>query len=99
MKRLALFVSTLFITGTLGFSQAFASSVYTTGSTGVDVSYPNCSTAISKASFGIVGVTGGLVYGTNSCLRAEAGHFGNLSLYANTGLNASSSSAYYVQAQ
>jgi hypothetical protein len=99
MKRIALFAGTLLTICTLGFSQALASSVYPTGSTGVDVSYPNCSDAMTNVSFGIVGVTGGMVYSTNGCLQAEANHFSNLSLYVNTGLNASSSSPYYTQAQ
>jgi hypothetical protein len=82
------------------FSQGVhASSVYATGSTGVDVSYPNCSTSIPKVSFGIVGVTGGLVYSQNTCLKSQATKFSNLSLYMNTGLNASDSSPYYTAAQ
>lgn len=99
MKRLVLFAGTILSISVLGVSQAFASSVYPTGSTGVDVSYPNCSMSIPTVSFGIVGVTGGLVYSSNGCLQTEASHFGNLSLYVNTGLNASSTSTYYAQAQ
>ncbi len=78
---------------------AFALSPYTSGSTGVDVSYPNCGVAIPKVSFGIVGVTGGLVYSYNNCAAAQAKNFTSLSLYINTGLNASPSSSYYVKAQ
>lgn len=97
-KLLALFVTTL--TGTVLFTQgAMASTIYATGSTGVDVSYPNCSATIPVVKFGVVGVSSGLVYSHNGCAAAEAGHFANLSLYANTGLNASNSSAYYTQAQ
>lgn len=99
MKRLGVFIGTIFSVCVLSASQVFASSIYPTGTTGVDVSYPNCSTTISKVSFGIVGTTGGLVYSTNNCLKSEAIHFSNLSLYVNTGLNASSGSAYYTQAQ
>ncbi len=74
--------------------------VYQSGTTGVDVSYPNCSAKIPSVAFGVVGVTGGLVYSQNPCLAAEASHFKNLSLYANTGLNADpTGSAYYRQAQ
>lgn len=90
---LALAVSVLFSQG------ALASSVYATGSTGVDISYPNCSSKVPAVSFGIVGVNGGLVFSHNSCAAAEAKHFTNLSLYVNTGLNASSSSQYYTKAQ
>jgi hypothetical protein len=78
---------------------AQASTYYIAGSDGVDVSYPNCSVKIPSVSFGIAGVNNGLVYGHNPCLSAEARNFANLSLYLNTGLNASSSSPYYVQAQ
>jgi hypothetical protein len=76
-----------------------ASSVYPTGSNGVDVSYPNCTTRLPAANFGVVGVTGGLVYSHNNCLATEAKSFSNLSLYVNAGLNASASSSYYTQAQ
>ncbi len=73
---------------------------YQSGTTGVDVSYPNCSARIPNVAFGIVGVTGGLVYSENGCLAAEAAHFGNLSLYVNTGLNADPvGSPYYREAQ
>jgi hypothetical protein len=70
---------------------------YVTGSVGEDVSTPNCSSTPS-GSFGVVGVTGGLVYSANDCLAQEAAYFSDLSLYVNTGLNASESSPYYQQA-
>ena len=68
-----------------------AQGVYTSGTTGVDVSYPNCKSRIPNSSFGVVGVTGGLFYSYNNCLTAEASHFSNLSLYINTGWYAGSS--------
>jgi hypothetical protein len=71
---------------------------YVSGASGVDVSYPNCSVSIPKVAFGIVGVSRGVVYSTNECLKAQAGAFTNLSLYINTGLNASSTSSYYQTA-
>lgn len=59
---------------------------YPSGSTGVDVSWPNCSSTIPKLSaFGIVGVNNGMGFSQNPCLKSEASHFLNLSLYANTG--------------
>jgi hypothetical protein len=58
---------------------------YVGGTTGYDVSYPNCRATVSKAGFGIVGVTAGFGFSGNSCLAAEASHFSNLSLYVNTG--------------
>jgi hypothetical protein len=99
LKRFALFLTGALLMPILTTQAAGASSVYPTGSTGVDVSYPNCSTAIPKVDFGIVGVTGGLVYSHNNCLAAQAKKFTNLSLYINTGLNASPSSSYYAAAQ
>lgn len=72
---------------------------YVTGQVGEDVSYPNCSATLG-GSFGVVGVNDGIVYGQNSCLAQEAAHYSDLSLYANTGLNADpTTSTYYQQAQ
>src|SRR3982751_4955118 len=99
LKRLILSIGIALIISVLVPELASASSSYTTGSLGVDISYPNCSAPVPKVSFGIVGVTGGLVYSRNGCAAAEAAHFGDLSLYMNTGLNASSSSNYYTQAK
>jgi hypothetical protein len=64
---------------------ANAQGIYPDGSTGVDVSYPNCSASVTKAAFGIVGVNHGLLYSYNGCLVTEAARFSNLSLYMNTG--------------
>lgn len=91
-------------------TQAFAASkpaadarpkVTTVDPNGYDVSYPNCNaTAPVSPAFGVVGVADGIVYSANPCLAAQAAWFGsNLSLYANTGLNASQSSQYYVAAE
>jgi hypothetical protein len=69
-----------------GGGLAAAQGIYPSGSTGVDVSYPNCSSSISNnLAFGIVGVTGGLNFHPNSCLSTESAHFKNLSFYTNTG--------------
>jgi len=57
---------------------------YTTGTVGVDVSYPNCKSPVTKAAFGIVGVNGGKPFLPNNCLAAQAAKFKNLSLYVNT---------------
>jgi hypothetical protein len=99
LKRIILAVNLLILTALLSSQGVLASTVYATGTSGVDVSYPNCSATIPRVDFGIVGVTGGLVYSHNGCAATEASKFANLSLYVNTGLNASSSSAYYTQAQ
>ena len=85
---------------TMSIGSASAQTQYVSGTIGVDVSHPNCTTKLPAASFGVVGVTGGLVYSTNGCLKAEAANFSNLSLYMNTGLNADPlNSTYYQQAQ
>lgn len=85
---------------TLLFASGSAAALgqYSSGSTGVDVSWPNCSASIPKASFGIVGVTGGLNFTKNSCLKAEASHFTNLSLYTNTGYPGKSTGLNYQSA-
>ncbi len=64
---------------------AMAQGQYVRGSTGVDVSYPNCSQKIPKVVFGIVGVNGGLNFSKNPCLASQSANFKNLSLYVNTG--------------
>ncbi len=72
-------------------SAAHADPLYVSGSKGLDVSWPNCSSKITKADFGIVGVNDGQGYSENPCLLSEASHFTALSLYANTGWDAKSS--------
>jgi hypothetical protein len=99
MKKLLLLPLLLVSVFALATQSVAASSFYPTGSTGVDVSYPNCTAKVGSVGFGVVGVNNGLVYGHNSCLASEARNFADLSLYVNTGLNASSSSSYYTQAQ
>jgi hypothetical protein len=83
-------VAIMFATGV-----AAAQGQYISGSTGVDVSWPNCSASIPKTGFGIVGVTGGKNFSQNSCLKAEAAHFSNLSLYVNTGYPGQGTSLAY----
>ncbi len=73
-------------------SNAFASTLYATGSIGVDVSYPNCTNTLPKVSYGVVGVEDGLGFSQNPCLSKQAVHFSNLSLYANSGYPGSTSS-------
>ena len=57
---------------------------YVTGTTGYDVSYPNCA-ARPTGDFGIVGVNGGRPFTTNSCFAAEYSAAPSPSLYINTG--------------
>ena len=99
MKKILSFISATAAALLLLTQAAGASAWYSQGSNGSDIGYPNCATKVPALDFGIVGVTGGLVYSHNNCLGSEAKKFNNLSFYVNTGLNTSSSSAYYAQAQ
>jgi hypothetical protein len=99
MKKIVSLLSFAVFVSVLSPATSHAAALYQAGSVGVDVSYPNCSTVLPKADFGIVGVTGGLVYSTNPCLAAQATKFSDLSLYVNTGLNASQTSQHYLKAQ
>ncbi len=65
---------------------ALASSLFPTGTTGFDVSWPNCNaTTPSKPNYGIVGVSDGTGYSQNPCLAKEAKWFPLINLYVNTG--------------
>lgn len=44
---------------------------YTPGSTGIDISWPNCSATLTATDFAIVGVTGGRAFTSNSCFATE----------------------------
>lgn len=99
MKKIVALLTFALAASLVGAPATHAAGVYQTGSVGVDVSYPNCGASTPKSAFGIVGVTSGLVYSNNPCLSAQAKQFSNLSLYVNTGLNASQTSPYYVAAQ
>jgi hypothetical protein len=76
---MALFVATVPVAAQVQGSQ------YVGGTTGVDISWPNCSASIPQVTFGIVGVTYGQGYSTSPCIAQEVGHFSNRSLYVNTG--------------
>ncbi len=59
---------------------------YAPGSTGYDISYPQCSGGYPAGSYGIVGVNGGYPFvHYNPCLAAEYAHSPNAALYINTG--------------
>lgn len=61
-------------------------SVYPSGATGYDVSWPNCTAKPpTHPTFGIVGVSDGTGYSQSPCLAKQAAWFPNLSLYVNTG--------------
>lgn len=73
-------------------AHAAAATLYPSGSTGYDVSWPNCTaTPPTHPAFGIVGVSNGTGYSQSPCLAQEAAWFTNLSLYVNTGWNNQSS--------
>jgi hypothetical protein len=62
------------------------STPYTPHTTGYDVSWPNCTVQPpADNAWGVVGVTGGLVFSKNPCLRQQATWFRTTSLYINTG--------------
>ncbi len=84
LKIFAAFAASAITLFTVGGS-ALAKGIYTSGTVGNDVSWPNCSARLSTVAFGIVGVTNGQGYSTNPCLASEASHYPNLSLYVNTG--------------
>jgi hypothetical protein len=70
----------------ISFHVVYAQGVYQSQKIGNDVSWPNCGVASPVGSpFGVVGVTGGLVFYPNPCLFQEAHWFTSLSLYMNTG--------------
>jgi hypothetical protein len=72
-----------------------AKNPYIAGSMGYDVSWPNCKARPPMMpAWGIVGVTGGLNFRQNPCLRQESSWFMNLSLYANTGYKAADAPKY-----
>jgi hypothetical protein len=97
MKRIvALIAMAVFVP--MSSTPVSAAGFYRSGSEGVDISYPNCGDSIGKASFGIVGVTGGIVYSHNECLKSQASQFKDLSLYINTGLNDTDTSPHYAAA-
>ena len=59
---------------------------YTPGSTGYDISYPQCGGKYPSGAFGIIGVNGGYPFvHYNPCLADEYSHTTNAALYINTG--------------
>lgn len=67
-------------------TSVYALNLYPKQKIGHDVSWPNCAVRPPVASpFGIVGVTGGLVFRPNPCLFEESHWFTAVSLYINTG--------------
>jgi hypothetical protein len=76
-----------------------AAGPYTSGTTGYDVSYPNCSLGGETGSFAVVGVTGGRPFSANSCASSEyssASATGNVALYFNTGYSGAYKHSVYT---
>lgn len=68
-----------------------AAGIYTTGTNGNDISWPQCGTSsFPQNSFGIVGVTGGKAFTNNSCLKSEFGWASGLSTPASLYINLNS---------
>lgn len=85
MKACAFFLVTIMVL-LCTLPGAYAMGVYPAYQTGHDVSWPNCrATPPDGRTFGIVGVTGGLVFHPNPCLFEEVHWFNKVSLYMNTG--------------
>lgn len=61
----------------------------------VDVSWPNCKASVT-GQVGIIGVTGGLSFRHNPCLRSESTWFSQIALYMNTGYPGAASSKRFV---
>jgi hypothetical protein len=84
-------VGLLIVAILLGSSPASAQGdPYESGSTGYDVSYPQCGSVTPTGSFGIVGVNGGRPFSYNPCLAAEYSSAPTSpapSLYINTGFS------------
>ena len=57
---------------------AAAQGPYSSGTTGVDIGWPNCNTSIPQVTFGIVGVTDGQGFSTSPCIAKEASYFTEL---------------------
>src|SRR5207237_8960028 len=63
-----------------------AALAYEPGSTGYDISFPQCGGAYPAGGFGIVGVNGGYPFvHYNPCLADEYAHSPRAALYINTG--------------
>jgi hypothetical protein len=96
----ALVVLLVFSAGS--FAAGAASLLPVPGSTGWDVSYPQCGTKLpTSGSFAVVGVNDGRPYSLNPCLSGSKGEYawavsrGTTALYMNTANPAPSSSYYW----
>jgi len=83
-------VAAVLSAGSILVANQVGAMAYTSGSTGYDISYPQCGGRYPTGAFGIIGVNGGypFVY-YNPCLANEYNHTPNPALYINTGYDPS----------
>src|SRR2546429_6410714 len=79
-------LASILATATSLLANQAAPVTYTHGSTGYDISSPQCGGAYPAGAFGIVGVNGGYPFvHYNPCLADEYAHSPHAALYINTG--------------
>ena len=79
-------IASIFATATSLLAGQAGSAGYTPGSTGYDISFPQCGAAYPGGAFGVVGVNGGYPFvHYNPCLADEYSHSPHAALYINTG--------------
>ena len=79
-------IASILATATSLLANQAAPVAYTHGSTGYDISYPQCGGAYPAGAFGIIGVNGGYPFvHYNPCLADEYAHSPHAALYINTG--------------
>ena len=79
-------LASILATATSLLANQAAPVTYTHGSTGYDISFPQCGAAYPAGAFGIVGVNGGYPFvHYNPCLADEYAHSPHAALYINTG--------------
>ncbi len=79
-------LASILATATSLLANQAAPVAYTHGSTGYDISFPQCGGAYPGGAFGIVGVNGGYPFvHYNPCLADEYAHSPHAALYINTG--------------
>src|SRR6267143_5353396 len=81
-------LASILATATSLLANQAAPVAYTHGSTGYDISFPQCGSAYPAGAFGIIGVNGGYPFvHYNPCLAEEYAHSPRAALYINTGFD------------
>jgi hypothetical protein len=79
-------IASIFATATSLLAGQAGSAGYSPGSTGYDISFPQCGAAYPAGTFGVVGVNGGYPFvHYNPCLADEYARSPHAALYINTG--------------